>query len=46
MQLSQVQPLLAQAKRSMEQIADIAVFSSAHDMRRVWLKHKSVPLRA
>ncbi|PXX38562.1 GlxA family transcriptional regulator [Undibacterium pigrum] len=46
MQLSQVQPLMAQANRSMEQIADLAGFGSARDMRRVWLKHKGVPLRA
>ena len=46
MQLSQVEPLLAQANRSMEQIADIAGFGSARDMRRVWLKHKGTALRA
>lgn len=46
MQLSQVEPLLAQANRSMEQIADLAGFGSARDMRRVWLKHKGTALRA
>lgn len=38
--LSQVQPRMAQANRSMEQIADLAGFGSARDVRRVWLKHK------
>lgn len=45
MQLAQIAPLLTQRHWSMERIAEAGGFSSARDMRRVWLKQKGTALR-